>query len=105
MISRQWKGIAKSSEAQRYTDHLRNDTFPKLANIHGFIHATILQRTVPEGEEFLIVTVWQSLDAIRQFAGDNAETAVVPEVVQAMMVDYDKTVRHYAIVETRTIHP
>jgi hypothetical protein len=40
------------------------------------------------------------MDAVRQFAGDAADVAVVPPVVQAMMVEYDTTVAHYQIVET-----
>jgi heme-degrading monooxygenase HmoA len=100
MISRQWKGIAKSSDAQRYISHLREDTFPKLANIEGFISASILQRTMPTGEEFLIATVWESIDAIKHFAGDDPDVAVVPAAVQAMMVEYEKGVSHYAITET-----
>ena len=100
MISRQWKGIAKAADAQRYVEHLRRDTFPKLAGINGFINASILQRTVPHGEEFLIVTVWESIEAVKQFAGEDPEVAVVPVVVQAMMVEYDRVVRHYSITET-----
>jgi heme-degrading monooxygenase HmoA len=100
MISRQWKGIARSSDAHHYLDHLRQDTFPKLARIEGFVSASILQRTVPAGEEFLIVTVWESLETIKQFAGEDAEVAVVPPAVQAMMVDYEKVVRHYSVTET-----
>lgn len=51
------------------------------------------------GAEFLIVTTWESLDAIKQFAGADAELAVVPDKVQAMMVSYDRTVRHYEVVQ------
>ena len=100
MIARQWQGIAKSSEAQRYIHHLREDTFPALARLEGFVSASILQRTVPTGEEFLIVTVWEALDAIKHFAGEDPEVAVVPAAVQAMMVAYDKVVRHYTITAT-----
>jgi hypothetical protein len=54
---------------------------------------------MPAGVEFLIVTNWQSLDAIRAFAGDNVDEAVVPERVRAMMVKCDRAVRHYETVE------
>jgi heme-degrading monooxygenase HmoA len=103
MISRQWKGVAKSSQAKRYIDHLRGETFPSLKKIPGFVSASILQRTVPEGEEFLIVTVWESIEAIRRFAGENPEVAVVPANVRAMMVDYEKLARHYEITETCSV--
>lgn len=100
MISRHWKGVAKPGSAERYVEHLRGDTFPKLAAIPGFVGATILRRAVETGTEFQIVTVWESLGAIRAFAGPEAEVAVVPPVVQAMMVDYDRQVAHYEIADT-----
>jgi heme-degrading monooxygenase HmoA len=98
MISRQWVGIAKESAAGRYVAHLQDETFPALAKIPGFIDASILRRNVAAGVEFRIVTLWKSIDAIRQFAGVNAERAVVPENVRAMMVKYDDVVAHYEVV-------
>ena len=99
VISRHWRGVAKLEEADNYIHHLRSDTFPKLARIDGFIKASILRRPIGERTEFLIVTTWQSLEAIRKFAGESVDTAVVPLSVQAMMVEYDREVLHYEIVE------
>jgi heme-degrading monooxygenase HmoA len=99
MISRPWKGIAKAGEADNYIEHLKTDTFPRLSNIKGFISASILRRTVEQGTEFLIITVWESIEAIERFAGATADIAVAPEPVQAMMVEYDRIVRHYEVVE------
>jgi heme-degrading monooxygenase HmoA len=98
-ISRHWKGVAKPEEADHYIHHLRSDTFPKLASIEGFIKASILRRPLGQGTEFLIVTTWRSIEAIHKFAGESATTAVVPPSVRAMMVDYDREVAHYEIVE------
>ncbi len=95
MVERHWKGIAKAEEANNYIDHLTKDTFPQLAAIKGFVNASILTREVNEGIEFLIVTVWQSIEAIKQFAGEQVDAAVVPSIVQQMMITYDKNVRHY----------
>jgi heme-degrading monooxygenase HmoA len=52
---------------------------------------------VPGGEEFLIITEWDSVQAIEAFAGEDAESAVVPAKVQEMMVEYDKKATHYEI--------
>ena len=98
MISRQWRGLAKASSADAYVEHLRNETFPALARIAGFVGASILRRTLANGVEFLIVTQWRSLDAIRAFAGVNAEDAVVPPKVHDMMIEYDRVVRHYEVL-------
>src|SRR5262245_18806847 len=97
MISRHWKGVAKPEEAENYIAHLRSDTFPKLSTIPGFLHASILRRAISRGVEFLIITDWKSMEAIQEFAGENLEAAVVPPVVQAMMIEYEKEVRHYEV--------
>jgi Antibiotic biosynthesis monooxygenase. len=99
MISRQWVGVASRSEADRYVSHLRTETFPQLRRIAGFLSASILRRDVAAGVEFRIVTAWDSMQAIRRFAGDDPERAVVPEQVKAMMVTYDRTVAHYEVVD------
>ena len=99
MISRHWKGIARPGYAEAYVQHLRHDTFPGLARIPGFVSASVLRRDVEAGTEFQIVTVWESLAAIKGFAGDDPETAVVPASVRAMLATYDERVVHYEIAE------
>jgi heme-degrading monooxygenase HmoA len=65
----------------------------------GFHDASILRRDVEQGVEFLVVTVWKSLDAIRSFSGNDPESAVVPAKVQQMMIEYDRRPRHYEVVD------
>lgn len=98
MISRQWCGVAQREKAAAYQAHLQAETFPAIRKIEGFIDATIHKRVVPIGIEFLVVTRWQSMDAIRRFAGDDIEAAVVPKNVQEMMLEFDARVRHYEVV-------
>jgi heme-degrading monooxygenase HmoA len=105
MISRQWRGLAKPSLADSYVKHLRQETFPKLRDIPGFVDASILRRNLDEGVEFLIVTRWKSMEAIRQFTGREADVAVVPEKVREMMIDYDRTVRHYQMLDEEEKKP
>jgi heme-degrading monooxygenase HmoA len=85
--------------AERYVEHLKTETLPSLSGIPGFIRASILQRDVPSGTEFQIVTEWESMEAVAAFAGDRPEAAVVPAIAQAMMVDYDQTVVHYEVTD------
>jgi heme-degrading monooxygenase HmoA len=100
MISRKWRGVARTEEAENYIRHLQSETIPQLSRISGFVSALILRRPIADGVEFMIVTTWRSMDAIRHFTGDREDVAVVPEAVQAMMVDYDTKVAHYEIVDT-----
>lgn len=99
-IARHWRGVAQVGRAREYEQHLRTETFPSLHRIAGFVDAAILRRTIDTGVEFLIVTRWQSMEAIRQFAGADPEAAVVPPAVEAMMVHYDRRVTHYEVVTT-----
>ena len=97
MIARHWTGLVKKDSADNYITHLINDTFKQLAKIDGFIEASILKRELSEGTEFLIITKWDSPEAIKQFAGENYETAVVPKIAQEMMIRFDKQVKHYEV--------
>ncbi|MDB5091020.1 MAG: hypothetical protein JWR09_5014 [Mucilaginibacter sp.] len=99
MIERHWKGLAKVEEAYNYEQHLKKETFIKLASLNGFVSAKILKREVPGGVDFLIITVWQSMEAIQQFAGNDVDVAVVPDAVSEMMVSFDKTALHYEVVK------
>ncbi len=104
MISRHWTGVVKREEADRYVVHLKSDTFPKLTSLSGFVRATILRREIANGVEFQVVTVWKSLSAIQEFAGVDAEAAVVPPAAQAMMVEFDLRARHYEVIHTLEIN-
>jgi heme-degrading monooxygenase HmoA len=99
MIARHWRGVAKREFADAYVEHLHSETFPQLVQLPGFHDASILRRDVEQGVEFLVVTVWKSLDAIRSFAGHDPQSAVVPAKVQQMMIEYDRRPRHYEVVD------
>jgi heme-degrading monooxygenase HmoA len=102
MISRHWRGIAKREFADRYVGHLKNETLPQLASLPGFVRATVLRRELAAGTEFQVVTLWDSLSSIEAFTGVNVDAAVVPSEVQAMMIDYDRSVAHYEVVHVFT---
>jgi heme-degrading monooxygenase HmoA len=97
MIARHWKSTAKPGLAAAYEAHLLNETFPEVSKLPGFISARILKRDVESGVEFLIITEWETLSSIKAFAGEDVETAVVPETVRAMMARFDEKVIHYDV--------
>jgi len=99
MIARHWRGLAKSDRAADYEAHLRSETFPALRELQGFLGGDILRRRMDNGIEFLVITRWASLDAIKQFAGADPEAAVVPPSARAMMIDYDSRAKHYEFAE------
>jgi heme-degrading monooxygenase HmoA len=98
VISRQWRGLAHPNRAQDYVTHLRTITFPALRKIPGFVDASILSRPFGAGVEFLIVTRWDSMDAIATFAGTDPEAAVIAASAADMFIEYDRRVRHFEVV-------
>jgi heme-degrading monooxygenase HmoA len=98
VISRQWRGLARSERAEDYIRHLRTETFPELRRIPGFVDASILSRTLATGVEFQIVTRWDSVDAVIKFAGADPEVSVVPPEVVEMMIEYDPRAKHFEVV-------
>jgi heme-degrading monooxygenase HmoA len=90
--------LAHPNRAQDYVKHLRSETFPALQKIPGFVNASILSRPFGAGIEFVIVTSWDSMDAIAKFAGSDPEAAVVPAKAAAMMIEYDRRVRHFEVI-------
>ena len=87
MIARHWRGLVKRDRAAAYVEHLQSETLPQLVQLAGFHDAKVLRRDLPEGVEFLVVTIWDSLGSIRAFAGNDIESAVVPPKARDMMIE------------------
>jgi heme-degrading monooxygenase HmoA len=99
MIIREWRGRASRERAEAYPEHFRRVVLPELRGIPGFITATLSHRDNGGQIEYLVLTRWQSLDAIRAFAGEAIDKAVVEPGAVAALIDYDDFVRHYEVVE------
>jgi len=98
MIARVWRGIAWPDKANDYIEHLRRVVFPDLHQIAGFREAFVLRRYMTDRVEFTVQTIWESQDAIRKFAGENVETAVVAPAAKPLFREFDSFVTHYEIV-------
>ena len=103
MIARRWRGWAdRPAAADAYMAHFDEAVRPKLQGTDGFVDATV-ERVGDDGAriEIVVVTRWTSLDAIRAFAGDELETAVVEPEAQSVLADYDGRVHHIELAEGR----
>ena len=95
MITRVWQGWTSATDAGRYEAHYRDEVLSTLRAVAGFRGARLLRRTVGDETEFVSVTTFDDLDAIRGFAGDDFETAVIAPAARAVLVRFDETVRHF----------
>lgn len=96
-IIRVWYGIARRENAEQYAGHVQNDIFPLFAVMKGNLGAKVLRREVEDGVEFLVMTTWESLEAIKEFAGDDLEKAVVAETARPFFLRYDERVAHFRV--------
>jgi heme-degrading monooxygenase HmoA len=99
VIVRTWRGRASATAPAAYPDHFRRTVLPELKTIEGFLGASLLKRETADGIEFLVLTRWASMAAIRAFAGSDVAKAVVEPQAIAALVDYDRTVEHYEVIE------
>jgi heme-degrading monooxygenase HmoA len=101
MIIREWRGRAVRERADAYPEHFRASVLPELRKIRGFVSAHLCERQLEQGDkvEFLVLTHWESMEAIRAFAGASVDKAVVEPAAVAALIEFDHTVQHYAVIE------
>ncbi len=98
MIARIWKARATAQHADDYRRHFETTVVPELNAIAGYEGATLLQRAAGGVVEVTVITWWTSLDAVRAFAGEAVETAVVHDSAARTLLDFDRAVSHHDVV-------
>jgi|1185.fasta_scaffold1598626_2 heme-degrading monooxygenase HmoA len=99
MMARTWWGATHADDAAHYLDYLRKTGLAEYARIPGHRRTLTLRRIVDGRAEFLIVTLWDSMEAVRQFAGDDPERAVFYPEDDRYLVARDDRVTHYEVVD------
>ncbi|HKF18059.1 MAG TPA: antibiotic biosynthesis monooxygenase [Candidatus Dormibacteraeota bacterium] len=100
MIARLWRGWATRANADSYVDHYLTSVLEHLRQVDGFIDAELLRRDDGEDVELVSITYFESLDAIRTFAGADWEAAVVAPEAQRLLLRFDERCSHYAVSVT-----
>lgn len=98
MIARVWTACTTPARAPAYAEHLRTRVLPQLRTVAGYAGAWLLRRETDGETELIVVTRWRSKEAIRAFAGEDLEAAVVEDAAAALLSRFDARVRHYEIV-------
>jgi heme-degrading monooxygenase HmoA len=98
VIARIWHGWTTPENADAYETLLRSEVLPGIRRIDGARGAYVLRDPVDGEVEFVTITLWESLDAVRAFAGDDYEIAVVPLPARQLLSRFDERSRHYETV-------
>jgi len=100
MIARIWHGYTNHENADAYETLLRHEIFTGIANrnIKGYKDIQLLRRDINDEVEFITIMWFESIDAIKTFAGNDYEKAVVPDKARALLKRFDKISQHYELV-------
>jgi heme-degrading monooxygenase HmoA len=98
MIARSWTGHAPLDDPDSYPSFLLEVVRPQLEALDGFCGLYLLRRPGSDAIEYRVITLWDSMDAIRAFAGDEPGRAVVEPEARAALASFDREVRHYDVV-------
>jgi mannose-6-phosphate isomerase-like protein (cupin superfamily) len=100
VIARRWTARTEGSEqADAYVAHFEGTVRPQLESTEGFLGATLERVQDDDGTEIVVVTRWASMDAIRAFAGEDVDLAVVEPEARAALSQFDDRVRHIELTE------
>jgi heme-degrading monooxygenase HmoA len=98
MIARTWAGAVRAADADAYLDYLHATGLAEYRATPGNRGVLALRRVTGDRAEFLLLTLWDSEEAIRGFAGDDTERAVFYPEDERFLVARDERVRHYEVV-------
>ena len=103
MICRIWHGWTAPENADPYEALLRSEVFSGIAarRIPGYLGIELLRRPAGDAVEFVTIMWFQSLDAVRDFAGADSEIAVVPPAARALLQRFDARSAHYEVRQPR----
>lgn len=98
MIVRIWRGVTPATRADDYFAYLQATGLEDYRTIPGNRGVRVLRRVDGDQAEFLLLSAWDSLDAIRAFAGPDIERAVYYPEDEQYLLELEPHVRHYEVL-------
>ena len=100
-VARIWRGATAASRGDEYAEYIECTGVREYAETEGNRGVYMLRREREGRCEFLIISLWDSMDAVRRFAGDDPERAVFYPEDDDFLVERELTVEHYEVVARR----
>jgi antibiotic biosynthesis monooxygenase (ABM) superfamily enzyme len=95
VITRVWRGWTRAADGDAYAAFLAGELFPSMRTIPGFLGADVLRRAEGDEAAFVTLTRFETLAAIRAFAGEQYETPVLEPTALRLLARYDERAEHY----------
>ncbi len=101
MVVRIWHGWTTPENADKYKDLLKKEIFPGIAakNIKGYLGIELFRRYLENEVEFITMMRFTSLDAVKEFVGEDYEKCYVPPSARKVLSRFDERSLHYELIE------
>jgi heme-degrading monooxygenase HmoA len=97
MIARHWRGWTEITNADAYEKLLMDKVLPGLKNVEGYRGGYILRSNGSEEAEFVVVNLFDSLDAVKRFAGSNYDVPVFEPEARKLLSKVEPLAHHYEV--------
>ncbi|MEO8460396.1 MAG: hypothetical protein ABI451_07700, partial [Dokdonella sp.] len=101
MIARIWRGITPADKADAYLAYVGETSLKAYAGTPGSRGVTVLRRVMGDKCEIMLISLWDSMEAVRKFAGENPEQSVYYPDDAQYLLDMEPLVRHYDVADHR----
>lgn len=95
MIVRVWKGWTEKANAEGYENLLRDVILPGIGNIKGHMGAQVLRHDGENECEFMVVNLFESMEAVERFTGNDKEGAVIEPEARALLSRVEPRAKNY----------
>ena len=97
MIARIWRGRTKAEHADEYVKYVKRTGVKQHRETPGNQGSMILTQAKGDEVEFLVISMWETLDVVRAFAGEKPEVAVYYPEDEKFLLEFEPEVRHYEV--------
>jgi heme-degrading monooxygenase HmoA len=97
VIARLWRGWTSRENAEPYERFLREQMFPSMHRVPGFLGVELLRRDSGDEVAFMTISRFESFDAVRAFAGEDYEHAVIEPEARALLARADERSEHFEV--------
>ena len=97
MVARHWRGWTKLEDADSYERLLKKRVLPELKAIEGYQGGYIFRKDGPREVEFVVVNLFESLEAVKRFAGPDYNVAVFEPEARKLLSKIEPVATHYEV--------
>jgi hypothetical protein len=97
MIARHWRGWTEVQNADSYEDLLKQKVLPELKKLEGYRGGYVFRHDGQHEVEFVVVNLFDSLEAVKRFAGDDYTTAVFESEAERLLSRIEPRATHYDV--------